>query len=72
MPQADAGRVAEFDTPAALLRDEGSIFAQLCRQMGGAAFESLRAAAERNEELLEVLGEEVRAAEEVRIEAAGV
>ena len=63
----DAGAVAEFDTPAALLRDEGSIFTQLCRQLGGDSFGGLRAAAERHEELLEVLAGEVRAAEEARI-----
>ncbi len=63
----DAGAVAEFDTPAALLRDEGSIFSQLCRQLGGESFGGLRDAAERHEELLEVLAGEVRAAEEARI-----
>ncbi len=30
----DQGRVAEFDTPAALLQDKDSIFAGLCAQAG--------------------------------------
>ena len=46
---------------------QGSIFTQLCRQLGGDSFGGLRAAAERHEELLEVLAGGVRAAEEARI-----
>ena len=50
----DAGRVAEFDTPAELLRDENTIFAELCRQTGVFLFEKLRASAERHSQLLSV------------------
>ena len=62
----DAGRVAEFASPSELLRDEGSIFASLCRQAGAGAFASLKATADRHQEVLLRLQEEVRAAQEGR------
>ena len=62
----DAGRVAEFATPSELLREEGSIFASLCRQAGAGAFAALKATADRHEEVLQRLQEEVLAAEEGR------
>lgn len=65
----DAGRVAEFASPAELLRDEGTIFASLCRQAGASNFAGLKAAAERHAEVLRRLGDAVQAAEEDRIEA---
>ena len=67
----DAGRVAEFDSPAALLRDENSIFASLCRQSGAGSFAVLRAAAERHEQVLSRLHDEVVLAEQDRLEARG-
>jgi len=65
----DAGRVAEFASPADLLSDESTIFASLCRQAGASNFASLKAAAERHAEVLRRLGDAVLSAEEGRIEA---
>jgi ABC-type multidrug transport system fused ATPase/permease subunit len=65
----DAGRVAEFASPSELLRDEGTIFASLCRQAGAGSFATLKATADRHQEVLQRLQDEVRAAEEVRTQA---
>jgi hypothetical protein len=43
---------AEFDAPAELLRDEATIFAELCRQTGASSLEKLRAGAERHAQVL--------------------
>lgn len=52
------GRVAEFDTPLALLqRADGSIFRGLCEQTG-ASFESLYAAAEQHQRTTDALTSE--------------
>ena len=65
----DAGRVAEFASPAELLRDESTIFASLCRQAGASNFAGLKAAADRHAEVLQRLGDAVLSAEEDRSEA---
>jgi hypothetical protein len=44
--------LAEFDAPAELLRDEATIFAELCRQTGASSLEKLRAGAERHAQVL--------------------
>jgi hypothetical protein len=51
------GRVAEFDSPLALLQRPGSIFRTLCEQTG-AQFDTLYAAAERHANTLAALQEE--------------
>ena len=63
----DAGRVAEFAAPAELLRDEGTIFASLCRQAGASNFAGLKAAAERHAEVLQRISDAAGLAEEERI-----
>ena len=65
----DAGRVAEFASPAELLRDEDTIFASLCRQSGAGSFASLKATADRHQEVLRRLQAEVRSAEAERAQA---
>jgi ABC-type multidrug transport system fused ATPase/permease subunit len=66
----DAGRVAEFDTPHALLTRPNSIFARLCEQTG-AQFDALCAAAARHHAAMTALTDEVARADEVRL-ALGV
>lgn len=60
----DAGRVAEFDTPYALL-SRPSIFAQLCHQTGG-QYDSLRAVAERHHNASLALSAHVQQQDEAR------
>jgi ABC-type multidrug transport system ATPase subunit len=64
----DAGRVAEFASPAELLRDESTIFASLCRQAGASSFAGLKAAAERHADVLQRIGDAAVSAEEERIQ----
>lgn len=59
----DAGRVAEFASPSDLLRTEGSIFAQLCKQTGAGSYASLVAAADRHVNAMRLLEEEVQLAD---------
>lgn len=55
----DAGRVAEFAPPSELLRTEGSIFAQLCKQTGTGSYAALKTSADRHASTMRALQSEV-------------
>ena len=58
----DAGRVAEFASPAELLSNDSSIFSQLCRQSGTTSFAALRESANQHATALLELQSQVREA----------